>query len=135
MGRADQAVRGSQFPTSRSSRRPSPYADYQTKVAAAIPAGEGPDVVPALLRLARPVHEGRAAAEAAGPMPSTRPDIDRDFFPIVRNMKIDGQYYALPTAVRSLALFWNKKALQGSRARPGEAARRPSTSWSRWHAS
>ncbi len=36
-------------------------------------------------------------------------EIDRDFFPIVRNMKIDGKYYALPTAVRSLALFWNKK--------------------------
>jgi ABC-type glycerol-3-phosphate transport system substrate-binding protein len=23
-------------------------------------------------------------------------------------MKVDGKYYALPTAVRSLALFWNK---------------------------
>jgi multiple sugar transport system substrate-binding protein len=27
-------------------------------------------------------------------------------------MKIDGKYYALPTAVRSLALFWNKKLFQ-----------------------
>jgi multiple sugar transport system substrate-binding protein len=35
--------------------------------------------------------------------------IDRDFFPIVANMKRNGTYYALPTAVRALSLFWNKK--------------------------
>jgi len=35
-------------------------------------------------------------------------EIDREFFPIVQQMKVDGKYYALPTAVRSLALFWNK---------------------------
>ena len=28
--------------------------------------------------------------------------------PIVQQMEVDGKYYALPTAVRSLALFWNK---------------------------
>src|SRR6185295_10392232 len=36
-------------------------------------------------------------------------EIERDFFPLVKQMKVDGQYYAVPTAVRSLALFWNKK--------------------------
>ena len=35
-------------------------------------------------------------------------EIESEFFPIVQQMKIDGKYYALPTAVRSLALFWNK---------------------------
>ena len=35
-------------------------------------------------------------------------EIEREFFPIVQQMKVDGKYYALPTAVRSLALFWNK---------------------------
>jgi multiple sugar transport system substrate-binding protein len=35
--------------------------------------------------------------------------IDREFFPMVQVMKVDGDYYALPTAVRSLALFWNKR--------------------------
>jgi len=85
-----------------------PYADYQTKVAAAIPAGEGPDVVQLFYGwLAQYMKAGllqKLPADAFNPA-----DIDRDFFPIVRNMKIDGQYYALPTAVRSLALFWNKK--------------------------
>jgi multiple sugar transport system substrate-binding protein len=27
-------------------------------------------------------------------------------------MKLDGKYYALPTAVRSLALVWNKALLK-----------------------
>lgn len=88
-----------------------PYADYQTKVAAAIPAGEGPDVVQLYYGwLAQYMKAGLLQ-----PLPTDRVDpaaIDRDFFPIVRNMKIDGKYYALPTAVRSLALFWNKKLFQ-----------------------
>ena len=85
-----------------------PYADYQTKVAAAIPAGEGPDLVQLYYGwLAQYMKAGLLQ-----PLPSDAfnpAEIDRDFFPIVRNMKVDGQYYALPTAVRSLALFWNKK--------------------------
>ncbi len=35
--------------------------------------------------------------------------IDKEFFPMVQAMKRDGQYMALPTAVRSLALFYNKR--------------------------
>ena len=34
--------------------------------------------------------------------------IEKDFFPLVSAAKVDGKYYALPTAVRSLALIWNK---------------------------
>ncbi|MBP0651387.1 extracellular solute-binding protein, partial [Mycobacterium tuberculosis] len=33
------------------------------------------------------------------------------FFPIVKAMKRGDDYYGLPTAVRSLALFYNKKIL------------------------
>jgi multiple sugar transport system substrate-binding protein len=35
--------------------------------------------------------------------------IESDFFPIVSAMKRGDDYYGLPTAVRSLALFYNKK--------------------------
>src|SRR5690606_7181588 len=38
--------------------------------------------------------------------------IDAEFFPMVQAMKRDGQYMALPTAVRALALFYNKKLLE-----------------------
>ena len=34
--------------------------------------------------------------------------IESEFFPIVKAMKRGDDYYGLPTAVRSLALFYNK---------------------------
>ena len=88
-----------------------PYADYQTKVAAAILAGHGPDVVQLFYgwtdnfisgKMIRPL---RAEAFPAA-------NIERDFFPIVSAMKRGNDYYGLPTAVRSLALFYNKKAFK-----------------------
>ena len=88
-----------------------PYADYQTKVAAAILAGQGPDVVQLFYgwtdnfisgKMIRPL---RAEAFPAA-------NIERDFFPIVSAMKRGNDYYGLPTAVRSLALFYNKKAFK-----------------------
>ncbi|WQO29752.1 extracellular solute-binding protein [Microvirga lotononidis] len=88
-----------------------PYADYQTKVAAAILAGQGPDVVQLFYgwtdnfisgKMIRPL---RAEAFPAA-------EIERDFFPIVSAMKRGNDYYGLPTAVRSLALFYNKKAFK-----------------------
>ncbi|MDH3660373.1 MAG: extracellular solute-binding protein [Alphaproteobacteria bacterium] len=88
-----------------------PYADYRTKVAAAIPAGEGPDVV----QLFYGWLEDYVGAELIRPLPADRFDpanIDEAYFPIVQAMKRDGAYMALPTAVRSLALFYNKRLLE-----------------------
>ncbi len=88
-----------------------PYADYRTKVAAAIPAGEGPDVV----QLFYGWLNDYIAADLIQPLPAgTFPaaKIDEDFFPMVQAMKVDGQYYALPTAVRSLALFYNERLFE-----------------------
>ncbi len=85
-----------------------PYDNYRTRIAAAVPAGEGPDVV----QLYYGWLDAFMQAKLLQPLPKTVFDpatIDREFFPIVGNMKIDGAYYALPTAVRALALFWNKK--------------------------
>ena len=85
-----------------------PYDNYRTRIAAAIPAGEGPDVAQLFYgwlgdyinaKLLQPLPPGMFDTAA----------IDRDFFPFVQGMKVNGQYYALPTAVRSLALFWNRK--------------------------
>jgi multiple sugar transport system substrate-binding protein len=38
--------------------------------------------------------------------------LEKEFFPIVSAMKRDGKYYGVPTAVRSLALFYNKKLFE-----------------------
>ena len=85
-----------------------PYADYRTKVAAAIPAGEGPDVV----QLFYGWLNDYVKADLIQPLPAANfpaERIEAEFSPMVRAMKIDGNYMALPTAVRSLALFYNKR--------------------------
>ncbi|MFK7997260.1 MAG: extracellular solute-binding protein [Granulosicoccus sp.] len=85
-----------------------PYADYRTKVAAAIPAGEGPDVV----QLFYGWLNDYVDAKLIQPLPADQfpPEtIDSEFFPMVQAMKRDDQYMALPTAVRSLALFYNQR--------------------------
>lgn len=87
-----------------------PYDDYRTKVAAAIPAGQGPDVVQLFYGwLNDYVDAGLIQPLPAAMFPPEK--IDAEFFPMVQAMKRDGQYMALPTAVRALALFYNKKLL------------------------
>ena len=88
-----------------------PYADYRTKVAAAIPAGEGPDVVQLFYGWLNDYIE----ADLIQPLPEDvfpPEQIDAEFFPMVQAMKRDGKYYALPTAVRSLALFYNERLFE-----------------------
>ena len=88
-----------------------PYDNYRTRIAAAIPAGEGPDVAQLFYGwLADYIN-----AKLLQPLPADMFDpaaIDREFFPFVQGMKVNGRYYALPTAVRTLALFWNRKVFQ-----------------------
>jgi multiple sugar transport system substrate-binding protein len=94
-----------------------PYADYRTKVAAAIPAGEGPDVVQLFYGWLNDYVE----AELIQPLPADEfsPEvIDAEFFPMVQAMKDGDQYWALPTAVRSLALFYNKRLLEEAGVEP-----------------
>ncbi|GGK41338.1 extracellular solute-binding protein [Salinarimonas ramus] len=84
-----------------------PYADYQTRVVAAHAAGRGPDVVQLFYGWTDNFVDGGIlqplSQEAFPPA-----EIEEDFFPIVTAMKREGAYYGLPTAVRSLALFYNK---------------------------
>jgi multiple sugar transport system substrate-binding protein len=88
-----------------------PYADYQTRLIAAKMAGRGPEVMQLFYgwldtfiagRLIQPLSKAAFRDE----------EIERDFFPIVSAMKRDGQYYGLPTAVRAMALFYNKNLFQ-----------------------
>ena len=87
-----------------------PYADYQTKVSAAVASGNGPDVV----QLFYGWLDGFVSANLIQPLPKDvfpNAAIEQDFFPIVSAMKRGDDYYGLPTAVRSLALFYNKKLM------------------------
>ncbi|MHA1564408.1 MAG: extracellular solute-binding protein [Alphaproteobacteria bacterium] len=81
-----------------------PYADYRIKVSAAIPAGEGPDVVQLFYGWLDAYRE----AGLLSPLPAALTgDVASDYFPMVSAMEVDGDFWGLPTAVRSLALFYN----------------------------
>ena len=86
-----------------------PYAEYRTKVAAAIPSGEGPDIV----QLFYGWLDAYRDAGLLAPLPaSATADVAAEFFPMVNSMKVGNEYFGLPTAVHSLALFWNKKLFE-----------------------
>ncbi|MBB4120197.1 extracellular solute-binding protein [Martelella radicis] len=88
-----------------------PYADYQTRIVAANMAGKGPDV----MQLFYGWLDKFVAGGLLQPLPADafpHDQIESEFFPIVTAMKRDGEYYGLPTAVRSLALFYNKKLFE-----------------------
>ncbi|OHD79296.1 MAG: ABC transporter substrate-binding protein [Spirochaetes bacterium RIFOXYC1_FULL_54_7] len=86
-----------------------PYESYNQKVAASIPAGEGPDVInlysgwlPMYVK-ANYIQQLPQADFSDAYMKST-------YFPFVMDaVKFGGKLYAAPTAVRTLALIWNKK--------------------------
>lgn len=87
-----------------------PYADYNTKVASSVPSGKGPNVI-------NLYYGWLPTYVSAGYLqPLTSPEfapavVEDEFFPLVKAAKFEDQYYALPTAVRSLALFYNKDLL------------------------
>ncbi|HEY7030371.1 MAG TPA: extracellular solute-binding protein [Thermomicrobiales bacterium] len=98
-----------------------PYDDFQQQVAASVQAGGGPDVLNVYYGWV-PVY---AQQQLLIPLP---PDIfpvaqiEADFFPMIQAAKIGETYYALPIAVRTLALFYNKDLL-------GAAGKQPPTTW------
>jgi multiple sugar transport system substrate-binding protein len=87
-----------------------PYDDYQTKVIAAQAAGNGPDVLQFYYGWLDLFQKG-GVLQPLDPAVFPTAQIESDFFPIVTAIKRGDSYYGLPTAVRSLALFYNKTLL------------------------
>lgn len=84
-----------------------PYEQYTDKVAASVPAGRGPDVINLYYGwLPLYINSGYLAPLPEKDFPAAQ--IEKDFVPMVQIAKVDGKYYALPTAVRNLAIFYNK---------------------------
>ncbi len=101
-----------------------PYEQFNQKVAIAVPAGTGPDVVNLFYGwVPKYVNEGYLQPLPEDAFPSK--DIERDFLPMVESVKLEGKYWGLPTAVRALALFWNKDLF----AQAGLDPERPPTTW------
>ncbi|MFO7545962.1 MAG: extracellular solute-binding protein, partial [Trueperaceae bacterium] len=77
------------------------------RVAASLAAGEGPDVVQLFYGWVGPWQR----AGYIEPLPKeyfADAWIQEYFIPMVESVNIGGEYYGLPTAVRALALFYNK---------------------------
>lgn len=84
-----------------------PYEQYNTKVASSVPSGTGPNVIN-LFYGWLPTYIDSGYLQPLPQQTFSNERIESEFFPLVSAAKFEGSYYALPTAVRSLALFWNK---------------------------
>ena len=94
-----------------------PYSDYQTRVVAAQLAGQGPDVLQLFYGWTDQFVNG-GLIQPLDPAVFPYEEIEAEFFPIVSAMKRGDSYYGLPTAVRSLALFYNKALLEQAGVEP-----------------
>ncbi|WP_159886643.1 extracellular solute-binding protein [Paenibacillus puerhi] len=84
-----------------------PYDQYNEKVATLVPAGKGPDII----NLYYGWLPKYVASGYLQPLPESAfsaAQIEKEFFPFVDSSKLNGKYYAIPTAVRTLGLFYNK---------------------------
>jgi multiple sugar transport system substrate-binding protein len=85
-----------------------PYDDYQTKIAASVPAGTGPDVTMIYFGWAPLWSKSGFIA----PLPeSLQTTLDTEFVPFTQVTKLNGQHYAVPTSVRNFGLIYNPDLL------------------------
>ena len=88
-----------------------PYPEFRDKIAASVPAGVGPDV-------ATLFYGWQSAWIDAGylvPLPEDAfppAMVDEKFSGMVQASFVDGTLYTLPTAVRALALFYNRDLME-----------------------
>ena len=87
-----------------------PYDNFRDEIAASAPAGVGPDIV-TLFYGWIPAFVDAGYLVPLPEDPFSEDFIVETFSPMVANAKFEGSYWAVPTAVRSLALFWNKDIL------------------------
>lgn len=84
-----------------------PYDQYNQKVTAAMHAGKGPDVLNLYYGwLPQYVKQGYLQPIPQDLMSTS--EIESHYVPMIQASKMNGKYYTLPIAVRSLALFYNK---------------------------
>ena len=86
-----------------------PYDDYQTKIAASVPAGTGPDVAMSYFGWI-PLW---SKSGFIVPLPDDLAnEVNSQFVPFAEITKLNGKQYSVLTSVRNFALFYNKKLLQ-----------------------
>jgi multiple sugar transport system substrate-binding protein len=95
-----------------------PYENYNQKVASSIPVGTGPDVLN-LFYGWMPLYVKSGYIQALPPARFNQRYFDENFFPFVgESVRFNRQFYAIPTAVRTLSLIWNKKLFREAGLNP-----------------
>jgi multiple sugar transport system substrate-binding protein len=85
-----------------------PYEEYQTKIAASVPAGTGPDVVMIYFGWAPFWSKSGFIA----PLPdSVQEVLDAEFAPFVEATRLKGDHYSVPTSIRNFGLVYNVNLL------------------------
>lgn len=86
-----------------------PYESFNQKVAASIPAGEGPDVI-TLFYGWLPMYVKGGYLQQLPVSDFNKAWFNKTYYPFVaESVDFGGKYYSAPTAVRTLALMWNKR--------------------------
>jgi len=86
-----------------------PYESYLAKVAAAVPAGEGPEVIN-LFYGWLPLWVKSGYIQPLSSVDFSADYFKNNFYPLVaESVNFGGKNYSVPTAVRALAFFYNKK--------------------------
>lgn len=96
-----------------------PYDQYNQKVTAAMHAGQGPDIMN-LYYGWLPLYVGQNYLQQIPTDFMSNSQIESYFVPMVKSELLNGKYYALPIAVRSLALLWNKDLFQKAGLNPND---------------
>lgn len=116
-----------QYPGVKVAHEHFPYDAYNQKVASAVPAGQGPDVINLFYGWV-PLYVDSGYLQALPPDVFPPVQIERDYVPMIKASKLDGKYWAIPTAVRSLAMFYNADLFRSS------AVVRPPVTWEEFQA-
>jgi multiple sugar transport system substrate-binding protein len=102
-----------------------PYESYFQKLGAALEAGNGPCVFQLPANILTEFYDRGELAPVPQSVMSTA-EIEQAFTPAsIRLLKIDGEYYALPTDVQTLMLFYNDDLFK-------EAGLDPSQDFTTW---
>lgn len=94
-----------------------PYDDFRQQVSAAVQAGEGPDVLNVFFGWI-PAYVQQQFIQPLNQEWFPHDVIESEFFPTIAAAKVKEDYYALPTAVRTLALFCNMDHLDAAGVEP-----------------
>lgn len=84
-----------------------PYDSFITKVTSAVAAGQGPDVVNLFYGwIPQFVTQGVLQPLPTNAFPAKT--LEANIGSLIKTSQVGGKYYAVPTAVRTLAVFYNK---------------------------